>query len=231
VEAIMAADDDESGFNDFLAFLQCDTTPAKSSDEEKAKQPQTSSQKQQSNKEVKPETVQPKGDQSKINAVEELPLTPPQSKQEDTTQSKDEKADDENGFLNFLSFIYDAPLEPEEEEAKEETSGVAQEQTKAQLPQEEEHEAWLPIETTQNSSAQAQNHNNCDLDIVKTSKNMMKEIIANDEDATKQKNKFVTMELAMLFSLAGSDDMGGADVGTIFRCLKDDAAKRRLVVG
>lgn len=220
----MAADDDESGFNDFLAFLQCDTTPAKSSDEEKAKQ------KQQSNKEVKPETVQPNADQSEINAVEVLSLTPQQSKQEDTTQSKDEKADDDKGFMNFLSFIYDVPLEPEEEEAKEETSGVAQEQTKAQLPQEEEHEAWLPIETTQNSSAQAQKHNG-DLDIVTTSKKIMKEIIANDEDATKQKNKFVSMELAMLFSLAGSDGMGGADVGTIFRCLKDDATKRRLVVG
>jgi hypothetical protein len=211
----MATSDEDDGFNAFLAFLQSDTKDIGEVEKEPA-QSKAASSNDSAEKEKQQEVHV--AEQPNIEKIEDKTQSSSSSLQNDTT---DDKAD-EKGFLDFLSFVYDVPLEPGER--KEETP-KGNGQTKDQL-QNEENEAWVPIESHTKSTVGKPNSDT--EDIVATSKKIMKEIIASDEDASRQKIRYMIMELGMLFSLAGADDSGGSKVANIFVCLKNDATKGKV---
>lgn len=203
----MATSGDDDGFNAFLAFLQSDTKDIGEVEKEPA-QSKAASSNDSAEKEKQQEVHV--AEQPNIEKIEDKAQSTSSSLQNDTTGDKA----DEKGFLDFLSFVYDVPLEPEEQKEDAPKSNRQQEQL-----QNEDSEAWVPIESHTKSNTE---------DIVATSKKIMKEIIASDEDATRQKNKYMIMELGMLFSLAGADDSGGSKVANIFICLKNDATKGKV---
>ncbi|KAL7514954.1 hypothetical protein ACHAXN_012228 [Cyclotella atomus] len=226
----MATSDEDDGFNAFLAFLQSDTKDDGKIDKKPAQSNGVSSndnvKKEQQQQQVDNVAEQPNnGKLEDIAQATSSTLKKDAKEEPPPAQAADEK-EDEKGFLDFLSFVYDVPLEPEE--PNEEKPKDNEQHTKDQL-QSEENEAWEPIEPQSKSTADKP-HSETE-DIVTTSKNIMKEIIASDEDASRQKNKYMMMELSMLFSLAGEDESGGSKVGNIFSCLKSDATKGKIPLG
>ena len=137
------------------------------------------------------------------------------------TRSEKDDGDDGGGFLEFLSFVYDVPLEREEPNDEDIQNEVFQ----GTELQKENERARTSIVTESSANEQPQEET-----VIVTSKKIMQEIMANEEDADRQKNKFILMELGMLFSLAGVDEhTGGACVMNIFGCLKNDFAKKQLI--
>ena len=224
----MATSEDDEGFSAFLAFLQSDTDPTAGKDDKNDEKPNNSSTDtgDKMEKDNQPE-VEKEHQPEKIERRAAPASTPPgNDNAKEQPPTKDNTKGDDKGFLDFLSFVYDVPLEPEQ--AKKENPKDTQQQTKEQL-QKEETEAWIPIDTHTKSTEKLESG---DGNIVTTSKRIMKEIIENEEDPSRQKTKFILMELDMLFSLAGADaETGGANVANIFRYLKDDAAKSRISCG
>ena len=224
----MATSEDDEGFSAFLAFLQSDTDPTAGKDDKNDEKPNNSSTDTGDKMETdnQPE-VEKEQQPEKVERRAAPASTPPgNDNAKEQPPTKDNTKGDDKGFLDFLSFVYDVPLEPEQ--AKKENPKDTQQQTKEQL-QKEETEAWIPIDTHTKSTEKLELG---DGNIVTTSKRIMKEIIENEEDPSRQKTKFILMELDMLFSLAGADaETGGANVANIFRYLKDDAAKSRISSG
>lgn len=208
--------DADDGYGAFLDFLQsCGSASTKDLKKDELATEQSGNDKALQSKR--------KPTQKKSHSKEDKtqPQTKNKSENEPTGTEKDD-AGDAGGFLEFLSFVYDVPLgreEPKEEEVRD----TALKETGLEK---EDEEAWVPIATQPSENEQPKEET-----IVAASKRIMKEIVANEEDAIRQKNKFVLMELEMLFSLAGDDkDTGGANVARIFGCLKDDSTKDKLFV-
>lgn len=225
----MATSEDDEGFSAFLAFLQSDTDPTAGKDDKNDEKPNNSSTDtgDKMEKDNQPEVEKEQQPEKVLERREAPASTPPgNDNAKEQPPTKDNTKGDDKGFLDFLSFVYDVPLEPEQ--PKKENPKDTQQQTREQL-QKEETDAWIPIDTHTKSSEKQESG---DGNIVTTSKRIMKEIIENEEDPSRQKTKFILMELDMLFSLAGADaETGGAKVANIFRYLKDDAAKSRVPSG